>query len=294
MFYQLCCSTKAIDSRVRQEYKAFVDPFNDTSHTRLAQGLTEGFVMQISKTTYLIFMVVMTVMVLSVTVFKGGNNLASVQQDFRTQNQRGYQDRRDRYPVVEAEETEPGDPVKKAKLKKQKKRYDTDAPFTNPGPKDEELAFRPEWQFNFPALPVVQSDVIAIGQVVSAEAHRSNNKMNVFSNFEMRVDEVLKGNLNAGDVINIQRVGGFVKYPNGRKVLFRLSGNGMPGMGARYVFFLDAVDEDYTILTAYELAPEGVVPLDNSAQFQTYQGVTEISFIASVREAISEAVPQQE
>ena len=116
--------------------------------------------------------------------------------------------------------------------------------------------------------------------------------MNVFSNFEVRVDEVLKGHLNIGTVINIQRVGGFVKYPGGRKVLFRLIGNGMPGVGSRYVFFLNVVDEDYTILTAYELAAEGVVPLDNATQFQAYKGVSEISFTATLRDAISRAIPQ--
>ena len=73
--------------------------------------------MGISKSTYLVFVVVITVMVLSVTVFKGGEGSANVQQDVRAQNRGSYQDRRDRYPVVEAEETEPSDPVKKAKLK---------------------------------------------------------------------------------------------------------------------------------------------------------------------------------
>ena len=246
--------------------------------------------MSISKTTVFVFVVVVTAMVLSVTVFKGNQGSVNVQQNVRITNTGSYQDRRDRYPVVEAEETEPSDSVKKAKLKKQKRRYDKDAPFTNPGPKDEELAFRPEWQFNFPALPVAKSDVIVIGQVLSAEAHRSDNKMNVFSNFETRVDQVLKGDLNVGSVINIQRIGGFVKYTGSRKVLFRLSGNGMPGVGARYAFFLNVVDdEDYTILTSYELEADGVVPLDNSAQFNTYKGVSEISFMATLRDAISEA-----
>jgi len=243
--------------------------------------------MQFSRSTYFVFVIVVAVMVLSVTVVYGGEGSAGVPQNVRVTNRESYQDRADRYPVVEAEETEPNDPVKKAKLNKQKQRYDKDAPFTHPGPKDEELAFRPEWQFNFPALPVIKSDVIVVGQVLSAEAHRSANKMNVFSNFEVRVDEVLKGHLSVGSVINIQRVGGFVKYPGGRKVLFRLSGNGMPGVGARYVFFLNAVDDDYTILTAYELVADGVAPLDNSAQFQVYKGATEISFIATLRDAIS-------
>ena len=247
--------------------------------------------MQFSRSTYFVFVVVVTVMVLSVTVFKAGKGSTNIQQNVRVTSRENYQDRVDRYPVVEAEEIEPNDPVKKAKLKKQRQRYDKDAPFTTPGPNDEELAFRPESQFNFPALPIIKSEVIVVGQVLNAEAHRSINKMNVFSNFEVRVDQVLKGHLNIGSVIDIQRVGGFVKYPGGRKVLFRLSGNGMPGVGARYVFFLNVVDEDYTILTAYELVGDAVVPLDNSDQFQAYKGVSEISFITTVRNAISQAVP---
>src|SRR5829696_2757492 len=102
--------------------------------------------MQLSKSTYSVFVVVVTLMVLSVTVFKGPRGSANVQQSARVTNGETYQDRRDRYPVVATEEPEPNDPVKKAKLKKQKQRYDKDAPFTSPGPKDEELAFRPEWQ----------------------------------------------------------------------------------------------------------------------------------------------------
>jgi len=128
---------------------------------------------------------------------------------------------------------------------------------------------------------------------LNAEAHRSENKLNVFSNFEVKVDEVLKGsNLTAGSVINVQRIGGFVNYPNGKKVLFRLVGNGMPAVGSRYVLFLTALDEDYRILTAYELAPGGVMPLDNSRQFETYQGKSEADFLKVLRETVSQALPQ--
>lgn len=188
-------------------------------------------------------------------------------------------DREDRFPVVVSDEVEPGDPVKRAKLKRQKQRYDNDAPFSNPGPKDAEIAFRPEWQFDFPALPAAESDAVVIGEVLSAEAHRSENKLNVFSNFGVRVNEVLKGNnLVVGSVINVQRIGGFVSYPNGRKVLFRLVGNGMPAVGSRYTFFLKALDDDFRILTGYELGPAGVMPLDNSRQFETYRRTTETTF----------------
>lgn len=233
-------------------------------------------------------------MTLSVTVFNGRKGSATPQQNVRRTNVPLY-DREDRYPVVESDEVDPSDPAKKTKLKKQKQRYDKDAPFTRPGPQDEEIAFFPEFQFDFPALPVAKSEAIVIGEVLSAEAHRSENKLNVFSNFGVRVDEVMKGsNLTTGIVINIQRIGGFVKYPDGRKVLFRLEGNGMPVCGARYAFFLNALDEDYRILTAYELGPDGVMPLDNSRQFQVYQGENETDFLRALREAISHAVPQPE
>jgi len=251
--------------------------------------------MQISRSTFLVFVVVVIVMTLSVTVFKDGGHSAVSQFRFQKTAQNPYEDRRDRYPTVESDDVEITDPLKRAKLKRQKKLFDKDAPFTNPGPKDEEVAFRPEAQFDFPALPVAKSDVIVIGQVLEAEAHRSENKMNVFSNFQLRVDEVVKGNnLTVGSLITIGRIGGFVKYPSGRKVLFRLSGNGMPGIGARYAFFLNASDEDFSILTAYELGVEGVVPLDNSPQFKVYEGESEAGFVKALRNAISQAVPQQE
>lgn len=250
--------------------------------------------MQISKSTYFIFVAVATVMTLSVTVFKGGEDSTMGQKDVRRTNAPLY-DRDERYPVVELTEVEPSEPAKREKLKRQKERYDKDSPFSEPGPRDAEVAFRPEWQFNFPALPVAKSDVIVIGEVLNAEAHRSENKQNVFSNFDVRADEILKGNnLRAGSVINVQRVGGFVNYPNGRKVLFRLLGNGMPAVGSRYAFFLTVVDEDYSILTAYELGADGVMPLDHSQQFQVFQGQNETDFLKTLRDAISQTFPHQE
>jgi predicted butyrate kinase (DUF1464 family) len=67
----------------------------------------------------------------------------------------------------------------------------------------------------------------------------------------------------------------------------------MPAVGARYAFFLNALKEDYSILTAYELGAEGVMPLDNSRQFQVYERENESDFLRALREAISKAVPQE-
>ena len=248
--------------------------------------------MQMSKTTYIVFVIVVTIMTLSVTVFRDGKGSATTQQNVRRTTIPIYE-REDRYQVVDFNEPEPTDPVKKAKLKKQQERYDKDAPFGHPGPKDIEVAIIPEMQFDFPALPVSKSDVIVIAEVVKAEPHHSENRMSVFTNFEVRVDEIFKGsNLSAGRIINLQRIGGFVKYPDGRKVLFRLAGNGMPAVGGRYAFFLNSVDEDYVIITGYELGPEGVMPLDNSRQFERYLGENEDSFVKALRDAVSRSFPQ--
>jgi hypothetical protein len=244
-----------------------------------------------SKPTHLLVFVV-AVITLSVTSFKDPQLSAKPQE---ARQRAIYKNQSERYPVVEADEAEPGDPVKKEKLSQQKLFYDKDAPFTSPGPNDEELAFLPEWQFNFPGLPVSESDVIVIGEVLSAKAHRSNNKRNVFTNFEIKIDEVLKGNeLKASGLITVQRIGGFVKYPDGRKVLFRLVGNGMPAVGSRCAFFLKQLNQDYGILTGYELAAKGVTPLDHSRQFELYQGLSETDFLKTLRAAASPSVSHQD
>jgi hypothetical protein len=91
--------------------------------------------MHVSKTTYLVFVVVATIMTLSVTVFRGEKGSASTQQDVRRTAVPIYE-RDERYPVVDSNEPEPSDPVKKAKLKKQQQRYDKDAG----GPKEADNA----------------------------------------------------------------------------------------------------------------------------------------------------------
>ncbi|HEU4872787.1 MAG TPA: hypothetical protein VFT44_06790, partial [Pyrinomonadaceae bacterium] len=88
------------------------------------------------------------------------------------------------------------------------------------------------------------------------------------------------------------RIGGFVKYPDGRQVLFRLMGNGMPVAGGRYAFFLKNLEEDYSIITGYELGAEGVMPLDNSPQFERYLRQNENDFLQALRDAVSRSFPQ--
>src|SRR4030095_6756486 len=151
----------------------------------------------------------------------------------------------------------------------------------------------PEGQFDFPALPVAKSDVIIVGQVLDAHAHLSQDKRDVYSEFNVRVDTIFKTttqiSLKEGSQVTIEREGGLVRYPSGKKILYKLSGNGMPCVGARYLFFLSSIRQsnDLSIVTAYELAEKSVQPLDDSKQFEVFRGYDESSFLSTLRESIT-------
>jgi hypothetical protein len=155
-----------------------------------------------------------------------------------------------------------------------------------------------------PALPISQSDAIAIGQVTNAEAHLSNDKTNVYSEFLVRVEDVFKsdrfGSLSFGGLISLTRSGGRVRFPSGKTLLRGSYGRGMPRAERRYLFFLKYNDEgqNYPIITAYELRNGHVFPLDWSRKGGTetsyfgassYESAQEASFIGELKAAIEKA-----
>lgn len=248
--------------------------------------------MQLSKTTWLVFCCVLVTMTLSVTVFEDPPTCAqSGQQSGRAVKQLSHDESIKRYPTAEFDEAEPADPVMRAGLRERKLRHNEHT-FSEPSPEDGAIGWFPERNFDFPGLPVNESEVIVIGEVLNAKAHRSENKRGIFSEFEIRVEEVLKGNGIQKNLITVERTGGFLRYPNGRKVLFFVQGYGMPEIGTRNVFFLKTVNKGFQILTIYELTREGVLPLDLSNQFQRFQGETEATFLKTLRQIVVTANPQ--
>ena len=141
--------------------------------------------------------------------------------------------------------------------------------------------------FNFPALPVAKSDIILIGVVSGAKAHLSENKRNVFSEFTVATERVLKGSsqeVSEGSVMTVHRMGGKVRYPSGQTVLYRRAGMNMPKLEGRYLFFLNSLNQyDYGILTAYELTETGVFPLDMVSQFSVWEGKSETEILRVLR-----------
>jgi hypothetical protein len=151
------------------------------------------------------------------------------------------------------------------------------------------------------AIPAGQSDAIVIGEVTNSEAHLSNDKTSVYSEFTVRVDEVIKNNssiaLFPSALISTERRGGRVRFPSGKTVLRGVYGRNMPQPQRHYVFFLEyqSEGESFPIITAYEIRAHHVFPLDGTAETDTaaspfaaymaYRAAEESSFINEVKSA---------
>lgn len=145
------------------------------------------------------------------------------------------------------------------------------------------------------ALPIAESSAVVIGQILDARAFVSNNKLSVYSEFTVRIDEVLKSDsspkLVQGGEITIDREGGMVHYPNGNKRLYFVAGKEMPRLNKQYLLFLaaDEISPNYQILTGYELKENKVFPLDGDYQFQIYKDKNITEFVKTVCDAIAKS-----
>ncbi|HKG12075.1 MAG TPA: hypothetical protein VKB12_02005 [Pyrinomonadaceae bacterium] len=198
------------------------------------------------------------------------------------------------FPTAELEAPEPADPEKRNQRRKKSARYNNHHLVNrSDGYSDAvESVFFDEWDLGLPAIPAPQSEVVVTGDVTNARAYLSNDKTGIYSEFEITVGEVFKNSASAPLGVNstviAERAGGAVRYPSKGKYLYRVSGQGMPRAGKRYVFFLKAtgLEQTFGIVTAYELRGGKVFPLDSAEQFDTYKGMEGGKFLAALRSAI--------
>lgn len=146
-----------------------------------------------------------------------------------------------------------------------------------------------------PAIPIAESEIVIIGKVLNAEAHLSESKGSVYSEFTIQVEEVLKSSklyeITQGGSITIDSLGGAVLYPNGQKVLYFVKPiKKLPLVGKRYVLFLTNADQspNFNILTGYELRGGKIYPLDSRVRFQKLKGTSETEFITNIREMMAQ------
>jgi hypothetical protein len=178
---------------------------------------------------------------------------------------------------------------KDAKRRAKGKRYD-DGAVEKEVWKDLIVALTNDWEVGLPALPVGKSDLIVAGTVLDARAYLSPGNTGVYSEFTVKVDEILKDSatsVSTGDLIAVDREGGRVRYPSGYIVTHYVTGYGMPRPNKRYVLFLKREEENLTIVTGYELHEKKVRTLDHAKKFKKFEGTSEDAFLSEIRSAVN-------
>lgn len=245
--------------------------------------------MKIEKLTLALFILVFGTLGLTFAT-RNQTHSSKATEDVRKQQQ----EKKGKFPVADYDEPELTDPKKNHARKEKKRRHNNFSMVAkNPPEWQAELLFIDEGLALTPALPVARSGLVLLGEVKTAEAHVSENKENVYSEFTVLVTKVFKtanSSVTEGTEITIDRIGGFVRYPNGRTVLYRVSGKNMPAVGERYIFFLTSPnDQDLIIVTAYGLGASGVTPLDDSPQFEEFRGTAEDVFLQKLHDSLTKS-----
>jgi hypothetical protein len=210
-------------------------------------------------------------------------------------------------PVADFGLADPADPKERALRQARGNRYSKGGaqPIAELMSGEEVLPLNSHWWWGLPALPANQSDAIVTGEIVGAKAYISNDKTEVYSEFEVRVSEVLRNErslpLAFGSEVAIDRLGGVVRFPSGRLQRYRIAHQAMPVSGRRYLFFLEFNEsgQSFSLLTAYEFKDGRVLPLDGYGErgeptvtsFTAFEGMDETTFLKAVSEAMTNRSP---
>jgi hypothetical protein len=123
-----------------------------------------------------------------------------------------------------------------------------------------------DYNSDFDYLHIKDSDVIAVGTVTKAVPHLGVSKGYVYSTFQFTPASVLMGSLDdpSNKPILLEREGGVVLLPDGKKHFIGVSDWGLPVPGNRYVLFLKAAPKHdaFTIVGGYALDGNHVTSLD--------------------------------
>jgi hypothetical protein len=198
---------------------------------------------------------------------------------------------KEKFSKVDYDSPEPSDPAERTKRQNKGKHFDNG--YISKKPTRYSSSLNSHWDASLPPLPVEQSSAVVIASTLTRGAFLSNDKTGIYTELSIRIEEVLKGNphlLQKDRVIDINRLGGVVRYSSGEESLFYIQGQEMPSAGRRYLFFLKAMPDniDYQIITGYELSPSGVKALDLPRQFAQFNGLDESTFLSTVRDTVAQ------
>jgi hypothetical protein len=248
-------------------------------------------------------LLVVVVAALIIVMRTSPHGQSGIKSDSRAQG-KGVEVDKEQWPVTDYGAPELKDSEKRAIRRAKNARHDEERnvrePEDRPGVVYETNIIN-DWEVGLPALPAYQSDAVIVGEVLDAQAYLSNDKTGVYSEFTVRISDVLKNDqwshLSEGSSVVAERVGGRVRFPSGKILPVRVSGQGMPRAGRQYVFFLRRLDKEqtYSLLTGYELSAGKVSPLDGQKpngggspwKFDKYENWERGAFLDAVRDAIA-------
>ncbi len=177
---------------------------------------------------YLLITLVVTAVVITVSVYNRRNSTVTAQS--------GVGD--DQPPIADYSTSESSDQQKRAKRQARSGFYDEQGLVIEPKAPGGDIVVRSEKLRKMPALPSGISDAVVIGEVAGAEAYLSNDKSGVYTEFDVRVDELVRdntGSITPSIWLTAQRTGGRVRFPSGRIQKYGIYQQGMPRKGRRYV-----------------------------------------------------------
>jgi hypothetical protein len=143
-------------------------------------------------------------------------------------------------------------------------------------------------------IPAWGSSAVIIGTILSGKSFMNSQRNNVYSDYQVRVDEILKpdktAKLTVGQQVLASRTGGRIRFPSGHITNFGIHGRGLPIVGSQYILFLKKTAPDlpeYRIgwPSSYEIRDGKVYPLDDD--LREYEGFSAPAFLGLVRDTIA-------
>ena len=250
--------------------------------------------MRWGKNIFLMLVVAILVLLAAAISTFSNNNQATQPSMSRQRSRMGKPDELvNRLPIADYNEPDPSDPEILRRRRERGAKYDK--PRVAVDDYSEIVVGSPHWANGLPAFPIKQSTAVVIGTITDARARMSNNKKGVYSEFTFQVEDILKNDrgksLTSNSTVTLDREGGRVRLPSGKVGIYHITGQGVPGVGCKYVLFLSGEQSaGFTIVTGYELREGRVSPLDNVGSghpFTKYDGADEQSFLAELRTAIA-------
>jgi hypothetical protein len=162
------------------------------------------------------------------------------------------------------------------------------------------ITYAESWIESLPAIPVKRSNIILTGSVAGSRAFLSKNKTNVYSEFNVKVDSLVRTDngiaITPEQIIAVNRMGGGVRFASGHIQNYWLSGAGALEMGEKYIVFLKRDDSmgGFLLLTAFKIENEKIFPIDDTLGVAAYKGVMYTEFLKEIEKAITTSQNKEE